>query len=431
MLAEQSIGIGALALDGDDLYWLEMRPADGGRYVLVRRDGGGRIEDVTAAPHSVRTRVHEYGGGAYTVDGGVVWFSNVADGRIYRIDRDSREPRPVTRDGELRHADMAHDPRRGRLLCVREDHEILAASQSPGGGGRPPEPVNTIVALPADGEGEQRVLVEGADFYAAPRLSPDGARMCWLSWNHPDMPWDGCELWLADVDAGGSPVNARLVAGGREESIFSPQWSPDGLLHFVSDRTGWWNVYRLGAGGEVEALTAERAEFGQPHWQFDMSQCAFDGASRLVCTYIVEGVSRVGVLDIESRTLAPLELPYTYVGASVRAGGGRVHMVAAAPDTPRALVSVELDGGAVTVLRSTTQFDVDGAYVSAPETVEFPTANGRTAWAFHYPPRNPEFRVPDDETPPPRRRTAAPKTRRSRGRCGRAVATAATRPVAL
>jgi len=400
MLAEQSIGIGAIALDGDDLYWLEMRPADGGRYVLVRRDAGGHVEDVTATPHNVRTRVHEYGGGAYAVDGGVVWYSNAADGRLHRLERGSPQPRPVTREGELRYADMVHDARRNRLLCVREDHELLAASRSPGGAGRPPEPVNTIVALPADGEGEQRILVEGSDFYAAPRVSPDGARMCWLSWNHPDMPWDGCELWLADIDGEGAPANPRLVAGGRDESICQPLWSPDGLLHFVSDRTGWWNVYRLGAHGEVEALTAERADFGQPHWQFDMSQCAFDGASRLVCSYIVEGVSRLGVVDTASRTLTPLPVPYTYIASSLRAAPGRAYMVAATPDTPRALVSVDLDSGDATEVRSTTRFDIDRDYVSAPETVEFPTAGGRTAWAFHYPPRNPDFRVPDGEKPP-------------------------------
>jgi dipeptidyl aminopeptidase/acylaminoacyl peptidase len=398
MLAEQSIGIGAIALDGDDLYWLEMRPADGGRYVLVRRDGAGSVDDVTAAPHNVRTRVHEYGGGAYTVDGGVAWYSNVADGRLYRLERGAAA-RAITREGELRYADMVHDGRRGRLLCVREDHELLAVSTSPGGGGRPPEVVNTIVAVPADGAGEQRVLLQGADFYAAPRLSPDGARMAWLSWNHPDMPWDGCELWLAEVAGDGSLANPRLVAGGREESICQPQWSPDGVLYFVSDRSGWWNVHRLGEGG-VEALTAERAEFGQPHWQFDMSQCAFDGASRLVCTSIVEGVSRLGVVDTASRTLTPIALPHTYIAPSLRARDGRAYMVAATPDTPRALVSVALDSAEVTVLRRATSVDLDPAFVSAPQTVEFPTANGRTAWAFHYPPRNPDFSVPAGETPP-------------------------------
>ncbi len=327
-----------------------------------------------------------------------MWYSNVADGRIHRIDPGAM-PRPITREGGLRYADMVHDARRDRIVCIREDHENLGVVSSPGAGDRPPEPRTTIVALPASQQGEQCVLLEGADFYAAPRLSPDGARMCWLSWNHPDMPWDGCELWLADLVGGGALSNPRLVAGGREESIFQPHWSPDGVLHFASDRTGWWNVYRLGADG-VEAVTAERAEFGQPHWQLDMSQCAFDGASRLVCTYIVEGVSRLGVVDLQTRALTPIPLPYTYIAPSVRARAGRACMVAATPAQPRALVSVDLDSGETEVLRSSAAFDVDGDYVSAPETIEFPTTGGRTAYAFHYPPHNPDHSVPEDELPP-------------------------------
>jgi dipeptidyl aminopeptidase/acylaminoacyl peptidase len=398
MLAERSIGIGALALDGDDLYWLELRPAEQGRYVLVRRGGDGRVEDVTAAPHNVRSRVHEYGGGAYTVADGVVWYSNIADGRIYRLDRGAA-PRPITREGGLRYADLVHDARRDRLLCVREDHDHLAASSTPGAGDRPPEPRNTIVSLPASGEGEQRVLVGGADFYAAPRLSPDGAWMCWQSWNHPDMPWDGCELHVAAVADDGSLGDAHLVAGGRDESIAQPSWSPDGVLHFVSDRSGWWNLYRHGRAG-VEALTTEEAEFAGPQWVFGMSHYAFDGRSRIVCSYVVEGVSRLGVVDTAARTLTPIALPYTDISPSLRARGGRAFMVAASPAQPRALVEVDLDSGASTVLRSTSSIEVGAEWFSSPETLRFPTEEGRDAYAFLYMPRNPEYAPLDGELPP-------------------------------
>jgi hypothetical protein len=198
------------------------------------------------APHNLRSRVHEYGGGAYTVADRVVWYSNIGDGRLYRLSGSGTAPQPITREGALRYADMVHDARRDLLFCVREDHENLAPSATPGAGDRPPEPRNTIVSLPAGGDGEQRVLVEGADFYAAPRLSPDGTRLCWQSWNHPNMPWDGCELHVADVAPDGSLAKARLVAGGRDESIAQPSWSPDGVLHFVSDRTGWWTCTARG-----------------------------------------------------------------------------------------------------------------------------------------------------------------------------------------
>jgi dipeptidyl aminopeptidase/acylaminoacyl peptidase len=399
-LAEESVGLGALQVDGDDLYWIEGRAADQGRQVVVRRTPDGTASDVTGAPHNARTRVHEYGGGAYTVHRGTVWYSNFADGRLYRIDP-GEPPRPITREGGLRYADMVFDARRNRLICVREDHEHPAPSATPGAGDRPPEPRNTIVSLPADGDGEQRVLVEGGDFYAAPRLDPAGERLCWLSWNHPDMPWDGCELWTADVaDDEGSLADARQVAGSREESIFQPAWSPDGVLYFVSDRTGWWNLYRIDAGGDVEALTAERAEFGQPQWSFGVSQYAFDGPERIACTYILDGVSYFGVLDTASRALTPLRLPYTAIGGSVRARGGHAFIVAGSPTEPRAVVEVDLDSGASTVLRSTSASPVDPAYISAPETLEFPTEHGKNAYGFFYAPRNRDFSVPDGELPP-------------------------------
>jgi dipeptidyl aminopeptidase/acylaminoacyl peptidase len=399
MLAEKTVRLGALGRDGDDLYWLEGRPTDGGRQVLVRRDAAGEIADVTAAPHNVRSRVHEYGGTSYTAHRRTVWYSNFGDGRLYRLDPGA-EPRPVTREGSLRYADMVYDARRNRIVCVREDHEALAPSPTPGAGDRPPEPQNTIVSLPADGDGEQRVLLSGADFYASPRISPDGTRICWLQWNHPDMPWDGCELLVAALDADGVVSDVRMVAGGREESIFQPSWSPDGVLHFVSDRTGWWNLYRTGDDGAVEALTTEHLEFGQPLWQLGMSMYAFDGPRRIACTWIDSGVFHLGVLDTATRSLAPIPLPYTMIAASVRAGGGRAWMCAGSPSAALAVVEVSLDSGETQVLHSAASVEIPLDHVSAPETLEFPSTDGRNAFAFFYPPRNPEFSVPDGELPP-------------------------------
>jgi dipeptidyl aminopeptidase/acylaminoacyl peptidase len=399
MLAEQTVRLGALQRDGDELYWLEGRPVDGGRQVLVRRDAAGTVADVTGAPHNVRTRVHEYGGAAYTVHRGTVWFSNFADGRIYRLDPGA-EPRPITREGSLRYADLVFDARRNRIVCVREDHEALAPSSTPGAGDRPAEARNTIVSLPADGDGEQRVLLSGADFYASPRISPDGARMCWLSWNHPDMPWDGCELFSGGLDVNGDVPDGQLVAGGRQESIFQPSWSPEGVLHFVSDRTRWWNLYRVGSDGAVEALTAEKTEFGQPLWQFGMAMYAFDGPERIACTWIDAGVSHFGAVDTVTRSLMPIPLPYTLIAASVRAGGGRAWLCAGSPAAPLSIVEVSLDTGETRVLRSSASVEVPPDWVSAPETLEFPSTDGSNAFAFYYPPRNPDFSVPDGELPP-------------------------------
>jgi len=398
LLAEQTVGLGQLRVDGDDLYWLEVRPSDAGRSVLVRRAADGSRADITAAPHNVRTRVHEYGGGAYAVRGGTVWYSNMADGRLHRRDRHDAVAQPITPEAKLRYADLCVDAPRDRLVCVREDHEHLARSTTPGHGDRPPEPQNTIVAVPARG-GEQRVLVQGADFYAAPRLDPAGERICWLSWNHPDMPWDGCELWVARIDADGMPSGAQRVAGGREESICQPEWSPDGVLHFVSDRGGWWNLYRV-VDGEVEALTAEHAEFGAPMWQLGYSQYAFVDASRIACLFTRNGIMRLATLDISSRTLAEVPAPYTHASLSLGVSRGRAVMVAASPQQAHAVVEVDLDSGATTVLRAAVQVDLDEAYISVPQPVEFPTADGQTAYALYYAPTNPEHSLPDGERPP-------------------------------
>ena len=255
-------------VDGDSIYWVEGRPSEGGRNVIVRL-ADGLQEDVTPAGFNVRTRVHEYGGGDYTVRDGIVYFSNFADQRLYRQPLGGM-PKAITPAAALRYADMLVDPARNRLICVREDHRP---------DGR--EAINTLVALPLDG-GEQMVLAEGNDFYASPRLSPDGRRLAWLSWNHPNMPWDGTELWLAEVAADGSMSQARLVAGGPTESIFQPEWSPDGVLYFVSDRTGWWNLYRL-TGDTVEALAPMEAEFGMAQWVFGLGTYAFTSPVDIIC----------------------------------------------------------------------------------------------------------------------------------------------------
>jgi len=257
LIVASSIGLGEIFLDGADVYWLEFRPQEGGRSVVVRRAANGTAVDQTPAGFNVRTRVHEYGGGAYLASGGVVYFCNDADQRLYR-----QEPgaAPVAISSEpaqsrgMRYADGVIDAPRGRMICVREDH--MAEAQ---------EPENTLVELAVDGSRPQRVLQSGRDFYAAPRLSPDGRRLAWLEWRHPNMPWIGCELWVAEFARDGSLGAKRLVAGGDDESIFQPEWSPDGTLYFVSDRAQatlserWWNLFRvrrdaLDTGAPVEPV---------------------------------------------------------------------------------------------------------------------------------------------------------------------------------
>ena len=301
LIVSGAVGLGQIALDGNDVYWVEMRPAEGGRMVIVRRGPDGVAEDVTPEPYSVRTRVHEYGGGAFLVADGTVFFSNFADQRIYRQDRGS-EPRAITPESPLRYADGALDSRRGRIICVREDHT------------RNGEPANALVAVDADGDAAQQALYGGSDFCAAPRVSPGGGSLAWLSWNHPNMPWDGTALLLADFDSNGMLGEVRTIAGGpsassgREESVLQPLWSPEGELYFASDRNGWWNLYRW-SNGEVQPVLEMEAEFARPQWVFDPAAYGFLDGGRIACSYVERGVWHIGIIDVDSGSLTPLDLP--------------------------------------------------------------------------------------------------------------------------
>lgn len=393
LIVAKTIGLGQIALDGDDLYWTEMRPTEGGRYVVVRRTPDGATTDLTPAPFNARTRVHEYGGGSFLVVGGTVYFSNFADQRLYRQDPGA-EPRPLTPAVDMRYADGVMDRRRGRILTVREDHTTGAR-----------EAVNTLVAVNAEGdEGGGTVLVEGSDFYASPRLSPDGTQLAWLSWNHPNLPWDGCELWVGRFDPLGNVEDAQKVAGGEDESIFQPEWSPNGTLYFVSDRTGWWNLYRW-RGGVVEPLWEADAEFGEPLWVFGMRTFAFESARRLVCAFTRDGLWHLAALDTETLQHRPIETPYSDID-NVHAAPGRVIFTGGSPTEFNSLVMLDLpDHSPLTpsktaVLRRSNQAEVDSGYLSTPEPIEFPTEGGKTAHGFFYRPRNRDYIAPGAERPP-------------------------------
>ncbi len=387
LVATSGVSLNTVVLDGDDIYWLEGRPAESGRVVVVRRTADGAIGDVTPQGFNVRTRVHEYGGAPYTVDQGVVYFSNFADQRLYR-QRPGASPEPLTPEAPLRYADFEVDRRRNRLIGVREDHT---------GSG---EAVNTVVAIPLDGTVEQRVLVGGADFYANPRLSPDGQWLAWLSWNHSNMPWDAAELWVAPLRDDGMPGPVEQIAGGPDDAAFQPTWGPDGALYFVAERTGWWNLYRW-RNGAVEAICPMEAEFGLPLWVFGARTYAVESANRLVCTYIERGEQKMATLDVQRGTLTPLDLPFSDFGfTGPRAADGRVVFIGASPAAPAALVMLDLANGALTTVRRSMETQIDPGYISMPQVIEFPTEGGVTAFGFYYPPHNGDFRAPEGEKPP-------------------------------
>jgi dipeptidyl aminopeptidase/acylaminoacyl peptidase len=380
MIADTAISLAGIHVDGDTLYWLEGRPAEGGRVVLVRQSNGGGI-DVTPAPYSVRSRVHEYGGGAVLVSGGDVFFVNFADQRIYRQVAGG-VPEAVTADSGDRFADMCHDRARDRLICVRERHTEDGVE-------------NALVAVSLV-DGAVAELVTGHDFVSNPRLSPDGRWLAWLSWELPDMPWDATSLWVAELDAGGRPGDPVRVAGGEGESVFQPEWRPDGSLVFVSDPTDWWNLYAWD-GGNVAALAPLEAEFGLPQWVFGMRTYDIGPNGGIVCAWSQDGRWRLGFLD--GTGLVETDVPYDDI-SGVRVVGGRVAFVAASPRAPAAIVLFDPADGSLEVVRRSFTGDIDPDSVSAPREISFPTTDGAMAHGFHYPPRNADFAGPEAERPP-------------------------------
>jgi dipeptidyl aminopeptidase/acylaminoacyl peptidase len=385
LIASGTISLGQIILDGEDIYWLESHPIEGGRYVVMRRSPDGRITEMTASPFNARTRVHEYGGGSFLVVNGTVYFSNFTDQRIYRQDSDSG-PQPLTPEANLRYADGVIDHRRQRIICVCEDHTDSGS-----------EPVNTLVSINLD-DGGRTILVSGNDFYSSPRLSPDGSKLAWLTWNHPNMPWDGTELWVGEIKEDGSLGNTELVAGSENKSIFQPEYSPDGTLYFVSDRSGWWNLYHR-REGRIESLCQMEAEFGVPYWVFGCSTYAFESANRIICSYTRQGTWYLASLDLSTGAFKAIETPYTSI-EYLRASPGRAVFLAGSSTEPTSVVYLDLNTDEFEVLRLSSQIEIDPEYLSVPAVIEFPTEHELTAHAFFYVPKNGDFLALPDERPP-------------------------------
>jgi dipeptidyl aminopeptidase/acylaminoacyl peptidase len=395
MVARSGVRLSMPWLEGGIAWWLEGRASEAGRVALVRMRPGGARVDAIPAEFNVRTSVHEYGGGGYCVHGETAFFSNFDDQRLYRVDPGG-EPVPVTPDVDGKR-DRYADGRvtaDGRLwIGVRERH---AESD------RSADVVNELVAVPTDGSAEPQVIAGGRSFYSSPRISPDGTRLSFLAWDLPWMPWDGCELHVADLGPDGSLSGVVRVAGADgEEAIWQPEWSPEGHLVFASDRRGWWNLERI-RDGERSVLLAVEAEFGYPAWTFGARSFAFLGDGRIACAYDSDGFTSFGVLDPETGSLDLLDLGLDALAGSpyVVAEGTRVVLAAGSAGIPNRLVRVDVETGEAEVLRVSSAVEVDSAYFSEPRSIEFPTEGGLTAHALFYPPTSPDFEAPDGEAPP-------------------------------
>ena len=380
----------------DSVYWIERRPLERGRSTLMRLDCNGAVVEMTAAPFSVRSTVHEYGGGAWSVGALGIFCCRFDDQQVYQIHESRASPSAITSLPAMRFADFAQDALRNRLIAVCEDHSRTGA-----------EAINALVAIDL-ATGNQRVLADGHDFFSSPALSPDGRHLAWLTWDHPNMPWDGTDLWLASVGADGTLDDIRHVAGGRDESIFQPGWSPSGELHLVSDRSGWWNLYRVVEGiavegldiaGRIVAVHPVKAEFGVPQWAFAMRLYDFDAAGSVVAAYSSNGKWNLARIDPSDGSFTPIETSLRHIRRIV-VDGDAVIALGGSAQTPEQLLRIDLTTNRETVIRASSTEPVDPAYISIARPFSYPTTGDVEAHAFHYAPVHRDFRPLDGERPP-------------------------------
>ena len=375
-LAAHSIGLSSIELDGAAVYWVERRPAEQGRYVIIRQHDGVR-EDVLPSPYSARTLVHEYGGRCLTVVDGAVYFSNFSDQGLYCL-RPGGSPVCIVQVDGLRFADPILDVQNDQLICICEDHREAGA-----------EAVNTLVAVALDGSGTITPIAAGADFYSSPVLSPDGQTLAWLSWDHPRMPWDSTHLWITARDASGQFQGGQVIAGGDRESIGQPRFSPDGVLTFLSDRTGWSNLYRWRDGGAV-LVAAQEAELGLPHWGFGNADYGYVTTDEIICSYWFGGVAHLARADLRHGTLTPIPVPFDVI-RELQVRGDEVHLIAASATEHAALHRLDLATQQHALVSASSTSTIDPAHVSVPEAIDFPTGSGEEAHAFFYRPVNANF----------------------------------------
>ena len=376
-------------VDGDDIYWIEGRPLEKGRAVIMVRRPDQTIACATKPPFDARTQVHSYGGGAYAVHAGVIYFVNYADNQIYRQDGADASPSKITSSQTSLYADICVDAANNRLIAVKEERpngDVINA-------------INTLVAIDIATGGET-TLDDSYDFYSSPVLSPEGSKLAWLSWKHPNMPWISTHLTVADIDAHGLR-NKRLVVNNDNESVFQPQWSPDGTLYFISDKSDFWNLYRWN-GSAVEEVLPRDAEFGLPQWVLGLSTYAFVSADTLIYSFTRNGTWYLGRLD--TRTLAFSDFPVELASVSgVRATDKGVVVLCSTATSPVAVATVAADTGALEPIKSsipTESLQTVQSCFTKPQAIQFPTPDGEIAHAFYYRPCNPDWQAPAAEKPP-------------------------------
>lgn len=385
IIASGQTNIRDVEIDGKNIYWIESRPYEEGRRVIVTRNSNGKTKDLIPPPYNARTRVHEYGGGSFAVNDGIVYFSNFKNQQIYLRTKKGKI-KPLTAVKNTYYADLIVDKKHKRIICVREDHRNTED-----------EPINSIVSVSLENSNEIRILIEDNDFYSSPRLSPDGEKLAFLTWNHPQMPWDGTELWVGEVRSDGTLGEKKKIAGGKKESIFQPEWSPDNVLYFVSDRKNWWNFYRL-KNNRVESLPSMEADFGVPAWVFGLSTYDFYSADEIACSYTKNGEWNLSILNVETKDFNKIKTKFTDISL-LKVKDNLLIINASSPVEPASLLSLNPRTGKTVTLRRSLNVSIDSDYISVPESISFPSGKDK-AYGFYYPPKNKDYKSKGGELPP-------------------------------
>ena len=383
---------GHLTNDQDKVYWLESRPQEQGRVVIMSASSEQAAEVITPDGFSVRSRAHEYGGGDFEVSDDLIVFANDSDQRLY-LQKGDEAPQPITPEPTVRHgyryADMELNAAQGWLVCIRESHD---------GSGDPLKVVNEIVRVDLD-SGEVTVLVSGSDFYAFPRLSPRKHRLCWIEWQHPNMPWDHTTLWVAQISESGDLTDIECLADNENESIYQPAWCPDGVLHFVSDRSGWWNIYSY-RDEILNALTPLNAEFGYPLWQFGVNSYTFIDTYTIVAAFSQDGREQLCLIEPEKGHMTPLELPYCTFSGGLHYEQGQLFVIAASETSAPCVISWDMTHHKASALSQEKQLFLQDDDISIAQAIRFPTDNERHAHAFFYAPKHHAYTGKAGELPP-------------------------------
>jgi len=384
LITSESVALDQVHIYDGIVYWLERRPMESGRSVIVSFSNN-TTKDMLPPPFNARSRVHEYGGGVYCVCKHGIFFVNDADQDIYRVEHSSN-PQRITDMENVRFAELCFDSLHNRILCVCEDHYNSDT-----------EPVNSLVSIDL-ATGAMTTLHQGYDFYSNPRINHDGSKLAWLCWYHPDMPWDSTELWLADVNEQGLPANPLHVAGGESTSIFQPEWSPENILYYVTDESGWWNLARHDETGSI-AVTTMKSEFGLPQWVFGQTTYAFNGNNTAFCTHITDGIGHLSLIDLDTLAISNIETPQNSF-VSICADESTVCFIAASESTFTQVIKLNTDNLESAVIASSCNISIDDGYISRGQSFCFETRNADKAYAIYYPPANRENEAPEGELPP-------------------------------